>query len=69
MRMPEMDGAEFFKQVYEKYPETVRILLTGYADLSSAIKAVNDGKIAKYIGKPWDKEELIVTIESSLNAK
>lgn len=58
MRMPEMDGAEFLKQVYENFPHIQRVLLTGYSDQESAVKAVNEGHIHKYVNKPWDNLEL-----------
>ncbi len=44
-RMPRMDGAEFLSIVKERYPETVRIMLTGYASLDTAMKAVNSGEV------------------------
>src|SRR5688572_3801222 len=52
MRMPEMDGANFLQQVKARSPDTVRILLTGYADLASTVAAVNNGGIYRYIAKP-----------------
>ena len=52
MRMPHMNGAEFLAQAAQRWPETVRILLTGYADLESTIAAVNNGKIYSYCSKP-----------------
>src|SRR5690606_27021600 len=58
MRMPGMNGAELLKQCNEKYPDMIRFLLTGYADLQSAIKAVNEGNIYRYIAKPWDNDQL-----------
>lgn len=62
MRMPEMDGAEFLSHIAKAYPYTVRILLTGYSDLSSTIAAVNSGKISCYLQKPWNNEELLLTV-------
>ncbi len=58
MRMPEMDGAEFLAKAKEMQPDAIRILLTGYSDMQSTIKAVNDGGIHTYISKPWDNENL-----------
>ena len=58
MRMPGMSGAELLKECFETYPEMVRVLLTGYSDLDSAIKAVNEGNIYRYISKPWDNDQL-----------
>ena len=53
MRMPEMNGAQFLEKVREKWPETVRILLTGYAEIGATIEAINKGQIYRYISKPW----------------
>ncbi|MBS7567006.1 response regulator [Mucilaginibacter sp. Bleaf8] len=61
-RMPEMTGVEFLEKVIERYPEPMRILLTGYADMNAVIDAVNKGKIFHYLTKPWNEEELDMTI-------
>ncbi|TXZ76431.1 response regulator [Vibrio mimicus] len=58
MRMPEMDGADFLAKAREMQPQTVRLLLTGYADIQSTVRAVNTGGIHTYISKPWDNENL-----------
>jgi CheY-like chemotaxis protein len=57
-RMPEMTGVELLKQVYKKYPDTVRIMLTGFADTEATIKAINDGHVYAYVNKPWEPDEL-----------
>lgn len=62
-RMPEMTGVVFLEKVCELYPDTIRILLTGYSDISAVIEAVNKGKIFHYLNKPWIEEELNETIE------
>jgi len=69
MRMPEMSGAEFLAQAFELWPETVRILLTGYADLQSTIDAVNKGRIFSYCNKPWNDEELKLLVRNALEQK
>jgi len=61
-RMPEMTGVEFFEKVLEKFPDAIRILLTGYADMNAVVDAVNKGKIFHYLAKPWNEEELDLTI-------
>ena len=61
-RMPEMTGVEFLERVLEKYPDPMRILLTGYADMGAVVDAVNKGKIFHYLAKPWNEEELDITI-------
>lgn len=64
-RMPGMTGVEFLEKVLEKYPNPMRILLTGYADMDAVVDAVNKGKIFHYLAKPWDEEELDLTIRSA----
>ncbi|MBH3467708.1 response regulator [Pseudomonas carnis] len=65
-RMPGMDGATLLAEVHRLYPATSRILLTGYADLTTIIKAINDGQIHRYIGKPWNDEELQLVLQQTL---
>lgn len=69
MRMPEMDGATFLAKVQERWPDTIKMLLTGYADMSSTIKALNDGGIYRYISKPWDDDELKSILQEGLRIK
>ncbi|MFI5140680.1 MAG: response regulator [Sphingobacteriales bacterium] len=61
-RMPEMTGVEFLEKVLEKFPDPMRILLTGYADMEAVVDAVNKGKIFHYLTKPWKEEELDLAI-------
>lgn len=58
MRMPEMSGAEFLLQAANLWPDTPRILLTGYSDHESTVRAINDAKIYRYVSKPWDNDAL-----------
>ena len=69
MRMPEMDGAQFLEQVATRWPNTVRILLTGYSDISSTVAAVNQGGIWKYVSKPWDDNHLKQSVHDALERK
>lgn len=69
MRMPQMDGAEFLSRAAENYPDTVRILLTGYADIESTIAAVNNGRIYSYCSKPWEDNELRILVNNALEQK
>ena len=62
MRMPEMDGAEFLERVFSRWPDTKRVLLTGYADAGATVAAINRGKIWRYIAKPWHDDDLILTV-------
>ncbi|MDF3078420.1 MAG: response regulator [Sphingobacteriaceae bacterium] len=67
-RMPNMTGIEFLEQVLEKYPNPMRMLLTGYADMNAVIDAVNKGKIFHYMAKPWVEEELDKAIDKAYEA-
>ncbi len=66
MRMPEMDGAAFLKQVRQRWPRTLRILLTGYADIGSTVEAINQGEVFRYISKPWDDQDLLLIVRHAL---
>lgn len=57
MRMPNMNGAQFLEQVVEKSPSTVRILLTGYSEVTATLAAIDKGKIFCHCTKPWDNDE------------
>lgn len=64
--MPEMKGTSFLQKVKEISPETVRIILTGYADTAAAMAAINQGSVFRYICKPWAGEELKLTIRQAI---
>lgn len=66
MRMPEMDGAHFLEIVRARWPDTVRILLTGYADVASTIAAINKGEIYRYISKPWEDNDILLLVRHAL---
>ncbi|HAJ57833.1 MAG TPA: fused response regulator/phosphatase [Cyanobacteria bacterium UBA8543] len=57
-RMPLMNGAEFLSKTVDRFPDTIRILLTGYTDVEDLVEAINAGKVFKYITKPWNPENL-----------
>lgn len=57
-RMPEMTGVEFLSEVKKSYPDTVRLVLSGYTDLNSVTDAINQGAIYKFLTKPWDDDLL-----------
>lgn len=65
-RMPEITGVEFLRQIQVDYPEAVRLLCTGYADIRAVIDAINKGSVYRYITKPWDPEELEAVIKQSV---
>ena len=57
-RMPNVSGTEFLSRVREMYPDTMRLVLSGYTDLSTVTEAINRGSIYKFLTKPWDDEQL-----------
>lgn len=67
-RMPQMTGIEFLEKVLEIYPDPIRILLTGYTDMTAVIDAVNKGKIYHYLSKPWSEDVLDATIAKAYEA-
>lgn len=66
MKMPQMTGAKLFAKVVLEFPDVYRIILSGYADLGSTIDAVNQGKIHRFIQKPWDNAALLEAIDEGL---
>ena len=66
--MPGMKGDELLKRIHEKLPKTVKIMLTGQADLESVANAINYAKLYRYITKPWDKEDLKLTVKAAVNS-
>lgn len=66
-RMPQINGVDFLRQVYQLRPDTIRIVLSGYADTASIVEAINEGQIYKFIPKPWNDDELKVTISNALD--
>lgn len=66
-RMPEMTGVQFLEKIIPDYPEAIRMILTGFSDTDAIIKAINTGQIFRYISKPWDENELKMTIDNALN--
>ncbi len=65
-RMPGMTGVEFFSRALEQQPDTIRILITAYADITASIDAVNRGQIFYYISKPWEPEELLLIVRRAV---
>ena len=65
-KMPGMPGSEFLTAAKKIFPNSIRIMLTGYADMDAAMKAINSGEIYRFFSKPWDDMELKMSIRRSL---
>ena len=64
-RMPGMTGVELLARVREEFPDVIRLMMTGYADVNSVVNAVNEGNVYRYIGKPWDPDELTAVVRQA----
>nr|WP_290224625.1 SpoIIE family protein phosphatase [Trichocoleus desertorum] len=64
-RMPGMNGTEFLSKTVERFPDTIRIVLTGYTDVEDLVEAINTGKVFKYITKPWMPDELKTVVQQA----
>ncbi|MBD2313647.1 response regulator [Desertifilum sp. FACHB-1129] len=62
-RMPEMKGTEFLSRTVPQFPNTMRIILTGFTDVEDLVEAINSGQVYKYITKPWDPNELKAVVQ------
>ncbi len=67
--MPGLDGISFLMKFKEIQPQSIRILLTGYADKENAIKAINDVGLYQYIEKPWDNDHLMMIVRNGLEKR
>jgi two-component system, probable response regulator PhcQ len=67
--MPGLLGSDFLAMVYRKYPDTVRIMLTGHANLEAALRAINEGHVYRFLTKPCNELELRVTLRQALQRK
>lgn len=65
MRMPEISGDQFLAEVAERWPTTERVVMTGYADTQAAIDAINNGRISRFMSKPWDDTDVINVVQKS----
>lgn len=65
-RMPEMTGVQFLEAIIPEYPDAIRMVLTGFSDVEAIIKAINSGRVYRYITKPWDENELKMTIDGAI---
>ncbi|MDA8694013.1 response regulator [Pseudomonadales bacterium] len=69
MRMPKINGAEFLEQVVERSPSTVRILLTGYSEVTATLAAIDKGKIFCHCTKPWDNDEFKEILNQAIESR
>jgi response regulator RpfG family c-di-GMP phosphodiesterase len=69
LHMPQMDGARFLAVVRERWPQTVRMLMTGHADAGLIAEAVNSGEIHRYIAKPWNDEDIVAQARMALERR
>ena len=66
-RMPQMEGTVFLAKVRELAPATIRLILTGYADMKSAVDAINKGAVARFLTKPWNDDDLRMNVRQAVN--
>lgn len=64
-RMPVTTGIEFFESIIETHPEPIRILITGYTDISAVIDAINRGQVYKYLTKPWNENDIRIFVTTA----
>ncbi len=65
-KMPHKNGVEFLKEVKEKFPDTIRMILSGFADVAAIVESINEGNVYKFLAKPWNDQELLTTIQRAL---
>lgn len=65
-RMPGVTGIEFLESIIPHYPDTIRILLTGFSDINAVMDAINRGQVYKFVVKPWQNDELKVYIQNAV---
>jgi two-component system cell cycle response regulator len=65
-RMPHMTGVEMFEKTVESLPDVLRIIVSGYSDMSAVISAINKARIFHFISKPFERTEFIMTVKQSL---
>lgn len=62
MRMPEMTGLQLLREVKAKYPQIVRVVLSGYTQITTLLTAINEGEIFRYITKPWENNDELISV-------
>jgi len=66
-RMPGMSGTELLRLTADRYPNSIRIMLTGYTDVEDLVEAINEGKVFKYVTKPWEEEDLRTVVNQAVD--
>ncbi|MDD4192704.1 MAG: hybrid sensor histidine kinase/response regulator [Mangrovibacterium sp.] len=64
-RMPGMTGVDFFTRIRRKFPDTLKLILTGYTDIEAVIRAINEGQVFRYVQKPWNPDELELVVREA----
>ncbi len=65
-KMPHKNGVQFLKEVKEKHPNTIRMILSGFADVAAIVESINEGNVYKFLAKPWNDQDLLTTIKRAL---
>lgn len=68
-RMPDMTGVEFLEAINPEFPDTLRLIVTGFSDIDAVINAINSARVFRFIKKPWDKDELKRYIDQAINIR
>jgi adenylate cyclase len=66
-RMPGMSGTELLRLTADRYPNSIRIVLTGYTDVEDLVEAINEGKVFKYVTKPWEEKDLRMVVNQAVD--
>jgi len=67
-RMPQMTGVEFLRRIKHSHPEAIRMIFTGYADVSALVDAINQGNVFRYLAKPWEPDDLFAALHAAAAA-
>jgi DNA-binding NtrC family response regulator len=67
-RMPQMTGVELLRRARGECPQAIRIVFTGYADIKSVVDAINEGRVYRYLTKPWDPDDVVALLRQACEA-
>ena len=68
-KMPGLRGSDVIRMMKDKWPDTIRIMLSGQADVEAVVRAINEGEAYRFIHKPWNESELLLTIHQALEKR